>query len=139
MEYKIVKVKKWQDERGYLAEFLTRKEIDNPQKKFGHMYFVTFVKPGIVRGNHYHARKKEYFGLAMGKAKFILEDIKTKERKMFILSADSRQFIRLQIGPNIAHAVQSLTNNVVLIDYFSFPYNPKHPDSFKYILIESKK
>jgi len=137
MNYKLTKHKKWGDERGYLAEFLSRKELKN-SSRFGHIYFVTFSRPGIVRGNHYHTRKDEYFGLAMGKVKIVIEDIKTKKRKSFILDSDDHQFTRLQIGPNMAHAVENLSNKAVLIDYFSSPYDPKHPDSPKYILIDKK-
>jgi len=137
MNYKLVKHKKWIDERGYLAEFLTRKELKG-NAKFGHIYFVTFSHPGVVRGNHYHSHKEEFFGLAMGKVRIVLEDIRTRERKTFILDANKKQFTRLQIGPNIAHAIESLSNNVVLIDYFSSPYDPNNPDSYPYILIEKK-
>jgi len=137
MNYKLTKHKKWVDERGYLTEFLSRKELKNGSR-FGHIYFVTFSRPGIVRGNHYHTRKEEHFGLAMGKVKIVIEDVKTKKRRSFILDADNQQFVRLQIGPNIAHAVESLSAKAVLIDYFSSPYDVNHPDSPKYVLIEKK-
>jgi len=133
MDFQLIKVPKHSDYRGYLAEFLTRKELKGSQR-FGHIYYVTFVRPGIVRGNHYHTKKEEHFGVAMGRVQIDIEDIHTKERKSFVLDANNHDFTRLQIGPNIAHAVKSLSENVVLIDYFSSPYNPKHPDSFPYIL-----
>jgi dTDP-4-dehydrorhamnose 3,5-epimerase-like enzyme len=137
MNYKLTKHKKWVDERGYLAEFLSRKELKNGSR-FGHIYFATFSRAGIIRGNHYHTRKEEHFGLAMGKVEIVIEDIKTKKRKSFILDADDHQFIRLKIGPKIAHAMKSLSSKAILIDYFSSPYYANHPDSFKYILIEKK-
>jgi len=137
MNYKLVKHKKWIDERGYLAEFLTKNELKKGAK-FGHIYFVTFSRPGIVRGNHYHSHKEEHFGLAMGKVRIVIKDIKTNKRKSFILDAQKHQFTRLQIGPNIAHAVESLSDKAILIDYFSSWYDSGHPDSFKYMLIKKK-
>ncbi len=138
MDYRLVKVQKFQDKRGYLSEFLTRREV-GANARFGHIYFVTFVSLGVVRGNHYHTRKKEFFGVALGKVEITIEDIKTKERKVFTFNADDPEFIRLEIGPNIAHAVKSLSANAVLIDYFTSPYNAKHPDSFKYIIYGPNK
>jgi len=137
MDYKLIKRKKWIDERGYLSEFLTRSELKEGAR-FGHIYFVTFSRKGVVRGNHYHSHKEEFFGLASGRVRIVIEDIKTHERKSFILDANKKQFTRLQIGPNIAHAVESLSDNVVLIDYFSSPYDPNNPDSHPYILIRKK-
>ncbi len=83
MNYKLVKHKKWIDKRGCLTEFLTREELEKGAR-FGHIYFVTFARSGIVRGNHYHTRKEEYFGVAMRKVKTVIEDTKTKEPESFI-------------------------------------------------------
>jgi dTDP-4-dehydrorhamnose 3,5-epimerase-like enzyme len=58
MDYKIIFCEKHQDERGYLVEFLKSIELDDDKKIFGQIYFVTFEKPNMVRGNHYH--KKTY-------------------------------------------------------------------------------
>jgi len=138
MNYIKVEKPKHSDERGQLVEFLTRKELPK-NAPFGHIYFVTFTKRGVVRGNHYHQKKDEYFGIAYGKVRLVIEDIKTKKRKSFILSATSPQFVRIKIGPNIAHAVESLSPKAVLIDYFPIPYDPNNPDNHPYILINPKK
>lgn len=135
MFYKKVRRPKHADERGFLAEFLTRSELKE-NSPFGHIYFVTFAKKGIVRGNHYHKKKEEYFGIAYGKVRLIIEDIKTKERKEFILSSDDPEFVRIKLGPKIAHVVESLSDNAVLIDYFPEPYDPDNPDNHRYILIK---
>ena len=53
MKYKITKKPKHADKRGSLVEFLTRRELPKGVP-FGHIYFVTFEKKGVVRGNHFH-------------------------------------------------------------------------------------
>lgn len=137
MKYKLTKHKKWIDNRGYLSEFLSRRELKKGSK-FGHIYFVTFSRIGIVRGNHYHSHKDEHFGLAAGKVKIVIQDIKTKKKKSFILDAKNKEFTRLEIGPNIAHAAESLSPGTILIDYFTSPYDPKKPDSFPFEVINKK-
>ena len=134
MDYKITRKTKYIDERGHLTEFLTRSELKNGEV-FGHIYFVTFEKPGVIRGNHFH-HKNEYFGIAYGRLRFLIQDIKTKETKQFILDADDKYFIRIKIGPNIAHAVESLSEKAILIDYFPEPYNAQNPDNHRAIIIE---
>lgn len=135
MEYVVTRKPKHSDDRGFLAEFLTRGELA-PNASFGHIYFVTFAKKGVVRGNHYHQKKEEYFGLAAGKIKLVIKDIKTNSQKTFILSSQDPEFIRIKIGPNVAHAVESLSDFAVLIDYFSQPYDPNNPDDHRHVLIE---
>ncbi|RJR24516.1 hypothetical protein C4578_02755 [Candidatus Microgenomates bacterium] len=137
MNYKLISKDKFIDQRGSLAEFLTRSELEEGFP-FGHIYFVTFEKKGVIRGNHYHAKKDEYFGLAMGKVEITIEDIKTKERKSFILDSEEDKFTRLQIGPNTAHAVESLSDKAVLIDYFPEPYNKEDPDSISYEVVKKE-
>lgn len=132
MEYEFKKIKKHIDERGYLVEFLKNSEILNGFKEFGQIYYVTFDKEGIIRGNHYHIHKHEWFGVVFGKVQIDIEDISTKERKSFIINSDEDSFTRLGIGPSVAHAVKSLSGYAILIDYFTGEYNRENPDSFKY-------
>ena len=136
MNFKLIKKAKHFDKRGYLLDFLTKKELK--QKTFGHLYLTTFNQAGMIRGNHYHVKKEEHFGVIIGKVQIEIEDIKTKEHQSFILSADDPEFICLQIGPNIAHAVKSLSSRVILLAYASFAYNPESSDNFQYILLKKK-
>lgn len=119
------------DFRGCLVDFLTRKELKKPQI-FGHIYFVTFNRPGVIRGNHYHTKKEEYLGVVLGKVQVDIEDIKTKKRWSFVLDAENTRFTLLQINPNIAHAIKNLSRRAILIAYCSLEYDHKKPDSFKY-------
>lgn len=133
MNYTLKKFKKYSDERGDLVVFLNANELTNEYKRFGQIYFVTFAKKNIVRGNHYHKVWHEWFGVVEGSVKIILEDVATKERKEIILSADDKEYKRLEIGPNIAHALVSLTNTASVVNYADKPWQKKDSIFYKVI------
>lgn len=135
MKHKLTTIEKKSDSRGYLVEFLKNGELPRKHKEFGQIYYVNFSKKGIIRGNHYHKKKNEYFGLVFGKVRIDIEDIRTKEKKSFIFDADKEEFIRLSISPHVAHAVISLSNYAILIDYFTSEYLSDNPDTFIYKVI----
>jgi dTDP-4-dehydrorhamnose 3,5-epimerase-like enzyme len=135
VEWEITYCEKHSDGRGYLVEFLKGSEIDSRFEKFGQIYFVTFEKRGVVRGNHYHTRFYEWFGIGQGVLDVVLEDVRTKRRVNFTLSGEDKRFARLHIGPYIAHAFKSLSETAVLFDYCNEQYDRCDPDRNSYILI----
>lgn len=136
MNYKLVYSKKHTDERGYLVEFLKRNELSGKNKIFGQIYFVTFNHPNVIRGNHYHKKTEEWFGIVNGSVKVALVDVKTNKRKFFTLHASKNKFIRLKIGAYIAHAFKSLTPSAILLDYANKQYDQKNTDRHQYTVIE---
>ena len=128
MNYKITRVTKHSDKRGYLVEFLKSVELGRKNSQFGQIYFVTFNKKNIVRGNHFHKHTEEWFGVIHGKLKVVLMDIKTRKKRSFILKEDDNVFVRLSIGTGIAHAFKSLTGKAVLLDYSNKQYDKKDTD-----------
>lgn len=139
MDYKIIFCEKHLDSRGYLVEFLKNSELEKEFKKFGEIYFVTFEKSNMVRGNHYHTRFSEWFGIAYGKIEVVLEDVNTKERIALVLDANDKKFVRLYTGPYVAHAFRNLTPTAVLLNYVTEEYNKDDTDRNEYILIPSEK
>lgn len=133
MDYKIEYLDKFNDNRGELIVFLKNSNLSKRQKKFGQIYYVTFSKKGIVRGNHYHKKWREWFGVVAGKIEVVLLDIYTKERVTFVLNAKLKQYVRLEIGPNIAHSFKSKTNFAVLINYATGEWGKN--DDFDYELL----
>lgn len=118
MDAKTAKFKLIQDSRGKLIVFLRQSELDEGKKKFGQIYFITFSKKGVVRGNHYHKKWREWFGIVKGKLQVVVEDVRTKERKEFILNANTKdKYVRLEAGPYIAHSFKSLTKYAALLNY----------------------
>ncbi len=117
MDFKIEYFEKFSDERGELVVFLKSSNLDKKFEYFGQIYFVTFRKKGIVRANHYHKRIREWFGVVNGKVRVILMDVKTGERRKLILDAKDDKYIRLEIGPSIAHAFKSMTAKASVVNY----------------------
>jgi dTDP-4-dehydrorhamnose 3,5-epimerase-like enzyme len=116
MDYKIEHYEKFNDKRGQLVVFLRNKNLEKKLKEFGQIYFVTFDKKGVIRGNHYHKKIREWFGVVNGRVKVVLVDIKTNEKKQMILDGNSKKYLRLEIGPNIAHGFKSISDHVSLLN-----------------------
>ena len=135
MRFDLVQCVKHSDQRGFLVEFLKESELLPYLKTFGQVYVASFDHPGQIRGNHYHTRFEEWFGVVAGVLKVVLEDVKTKERHSFIMSAEDDTFPRLHIGTFIAHAFVNLTDRAVLLDYTNSVYDPASHDRNPYVLI----
>lgn len=133
MDYKIFNSDKFSDDRGDLIVFLKNNELPKGAKSFGQIYFVTFSGPGIIRGNHYHKKWKEWFGIVHGKLEVMLKDILTGEIVNLTLDGNHDKYLRLEIGPNIAHAFKSLSKSAALLNYADSPWSKD--DTFKEILI----
>jgi len=133
MDYKIEHFEKFNDERGQLVVFLRNRNLEKNFKKFGQIYFVTFDKKGAVRGNHYHKRWREWFGVVTGKLEVILKDVKTKKSKILILDGNSNEYVRLEIGPNIVHAFKNISPKASLLNYADKEWSSG--DTFSYKLI----
>ena len=133
MDFKIEEFKSYDDKRGRLVVFLREGELDPKLKEFGQIYFVTFNEKDTIRGNHYHQEWREWFGVVTGKLKVILEDVITKKREEFILDANNDEYIRLEIGPNIAHTFINISPNASLLNYANSEWSEE--DTLPYKLI----
>lgn len=117
MDYQIEQFDKFNDQRGDLIVFLRASNLAQRNQNFGQIYFVTFNKKGVVRGNHYHKKIREWFGIVHGKVRVTMQNVETGEKKSMILDSSNDKYIRLEIGPNIAHAFKSLTSKASLLNY----------------------
>lgn len=117
MDYKVDFIEKHDDERGRLVVFLKNADLNDCFKTFGQIYFVTFNKIGIIRGNHYHKKWREWFGVVDGKVDVMLKDILTGEVVNLIIDGSDDKYTRLEIGPNVAHAFRSLSETASLLNY----------------------
>lgn len=135
VDYELVKAPKHKDERGFLVDFLKREDLEEAQRTFGQMYYVTFDKPQVVRGNHYHKEKDEWFVVGMGRVTVTLEDVETKKKACFTLDGDVDNYTRLRIRANIAHAFVSLSPKAIMINYASKPYTKDKPDTYDYPVV----
>jgi dTDP-4-dehydrorhamnose 3,5-epimerase-like enzyme len=117
MDYKIKRIKKHSDKRGDLVVFLKISELEDESKRFGQIYFVTFNGENMVRGNHFHKKWREWFGVMTGIIRVELEDVITKEHVSLELNSSYTYYTRLEIGPNIAHAFKNITPFASLLNY----------------------
>lgn len=125
MSIKIEKFSKYVDIRGDLVVFLRNRDLASTSKAFGQIYFVTFNKKNVVRGNHYHKKWHEWFGVVTGKVEVKLINMKTKRERTVILDASDQNYIRLRIKPYVAHAIRSLTNYAALLNYADNEWSSK--------------
>ena len=72
---KPIRLRRFFDDRGYLVENSAPEVLGNVRH-----FLYTVSKPGVVRGNHYHEKKVEWFCILKGECRFVTEDINTKER-----------------------------------------------------------
>ena len=71
--------------------------------------------------------------IVKGRVEFCLEDIKTKERVCLKLSSRKPEVIT--VFPKIAHAVKNIGKETsYLVSAQSDIYNPKKPDTIKYLI-----
>lgn len=77
------------DDRGKLYEVL---RIANA----GQVFFST-TNPGVIRGNHFHTRKIEWFCVLQGEAAIRLRHVESSEVHEFLVSGDSPQFISIPV------------------------------------------
>ena len=137
MDYKIDLIEKHDDQRGHLVVFLKNSDLNKELKEFGQIYFVTFNKPSVIRGNHYHKKWREWFGVVTGKVEVILKDINTGEIVNLIIDSESDKYTRLEIGPNIAHAFRNLSDEASLLNYTDTEWSPD--DTFSEELIKKNE
>jgi len=131
IDYKIEYCEKFIDNRGHLVVFLKNSRLNQKFQRFGQIYFVSFASKGVVRGNHYHKKWREWFGIITGKVLVKLKNIKTKEETVLQLNNRSKKYALLEIGPYIAHSFKSLTNKAALLNYASSEWSDKDDFSEK--------
>jgi len=131
IKYKIQGLKIHSDQRGWFMEMLNANKTSREIKQIS----VASIKPGEVRGNHYHLNKTEWFLVVGGKAEYYLEDPKTKEKIRLKLNSKNPKVIT--VFPKIAHAVKNIDNKIIyFIEADSEIYNHKKPDANPYLVCE---
>lgn len=95
---------------------------------FGQVSYLT-TKPGVIRGNHYHTRKKEIFCVIEGEAKIRQRNRETNEIEEKIVSGASPELVEMRL--NWTHNIQNISDNEMkLLIWISEVYNTNDPDTF---------
>lgn len=115
-------LEKKEDERGYLVEAF---KIPSAGQLF---YSVS--KPGVVRGNHYHARKIEYFCVIEGEALIRLRNRDNGEIKEYNVSGQKPQVLAMTV--NWTHNIKNTgVGEMKLLVWANEVFDPADPDTFK--------
>ena len=112
---------KKQDERGKLIEIFKIPDV-------GQVFYST-TKPGVVRGNHYHTRKKEYFCLIEGKGLIKLRNRETGEIKEIEVSGENPEIVEMPV--NWTHNIKNIGDlEMKLLVWVNEVFKPDDPDTF---------
>jgi UDP-2-acetamido-2,6-beta-L-arabino-hexul-4-ose reductase len=126
---KTSKMRRHTDNRGYLVEN-TGPEIVTGSKHF----LYTTTAPGIVRGNHYHKHKIEWFCIIKGKCRLVTEDVKTKHREETIIHDTDDILFRTE--PFVAHAMENIGDTeMIFLGFVNEVLDHKEPDTYPYKVI----
>ena len=132
LDYSVVELGKFEDDRGFLIEFLKKSELDIEKNVFGQIY-LAIISPGTLRGNHYHKTKDEYFAIMSGSVLVVLKDTVSGERVEFVMESTKEKITRLRVGPNVDHAIKNVSDtDVVLCAYTDKEYDPGKLDQEDY-------
>ena len=126
---KKIKLKEYKDHRGSLVENTLPKILNDSEH-----FFISKSKVGVIRGNHYHRRKSEWFYVIQGKCKLCIQDIATAKKEEIVIN--DKQNIMINIGPNKAHAFKNIGNKeLILLALVNEVHNQMDSDTFKYKVI----
>lgn len=110
------------DDRGSFTELLKTKSCGQIS--------VNISKPGIVKGQHWHHSKWEFFIVVSGKALIQERRIDSDEVIEFEVSGDNMQVIHML--PGYTHNIINLSNtqDLVTIMWANESFDIAHPDTF---------
>jgi UDP-2-acetamido-2,6-beta-L-arabino-hexul-4-ose reductase len=109
------------DARGQLFEIL--------RLAGGGQIFFSTTKPGVIRGNHFHSRKIEWFCVVRGQAVIRLRRVGDGSVREFRVSGDSPQFI--SIPPLYTHQIENVGQEDLLTMFWCNEiFQASDPDTF---------
>jgi UDP-2-acetamido-2,6-beta-L-arabino-hexul-4-ose reductase len=109
------------DARGKLFEIL--------RLAGGGQIFFSTTKPGVVRGNHFHSRKVEWFCVLRGEAAIRLRRVGHDQVREFRVSGESPEFI--SIPALHTHQIENVGEDELLtIFWCNEIFEPADPDTF---------
>lgn len=127
IEYRIKELEIHTNKSGWLVELLKANEIKSPIKQI----HVASIKPGRLRGNHYHSKRIEWMLIITGRVELCLQDVNTKEKICFKLSEKEPKVIT--VFPFISHKIKNIGKKTAyLISAQNDIYNRRNPDAFPF-------
>lgn len=120
MEGTYVSAKKHCDERGSFSELV--RTNDSGQLS------ISFSKPGIVRGHHYHHTKLERFIVVKGKAKIKFTNVNDESCYEFVVDDQDVKIVTIPVG--YAHSIENIGDEeMILVIWCNELFDEKDPDT----------
>ena len=115
------KLKKNQDDRGWLAEFIKNEGMGQ--------IFISTTKPGITRGNHWHHTKVEKFFVISGKAEIAFRNVYTDEKIVYTVDGETPTVVDIPVG--YTHYIKNIGNEKMICLFWSSQmFDPQNPDTY---------
>jgi dTDP-4-dehydrorhamnose 3,5-epimerase-like enzyme len=128
---KIIEITLSEDDRGWVAWPIEEEELENHQLSHFH---VPSLKPGVVRGNHYHLRTVEYTLILSGPCRAVFEDNETGEQEEVLVEGDRPVLFRT--ASNVTHAFKNESNNdLYLLCYEKREGDRKEQDIYRKVIL----
>ena len=111
----------FEDERGWAIRVF--EEVRHKSGKLGNFHVVS-MRPGKIRGNHYHIDAREWLLVFGGQAHLWWRE--AGEELITKTIVDETKPMMFEIPPNIEHAVLNTSDHDIYLLAFS---NSEHPDT----------
>lgn len=109
------------DNRGGFCELV--RTLDSGQ------FSVSYSKPGIFRGNHFHHTKMERFIVIRGKAKITFRHILTNEMKEYYVDGENLQIVTIPVG--YTHKIENIgKDEMILFMWCNELFDENHTDTY---------
>ena len=115
------KLKKNEDNRGWLAEFIR-------SESFGQI-FISTTKPGITRGDHWHHTKVEKFFVISGKAEISFRHMITSEIIRYTVDGNEPTVVDIPVG--YTHNIKNIGDTELICLFWSSQmFDAENPDTY---------
>lgn len=115
------KLKKNEDHRGWLAEFMKSYSMGQ--------IFISKTKPGITRGNHWHHKKVEKFLVIQGEAKIRFRKIDTESVIEYKVNGEIPEVVDIPVG--YTHSIENIGQEDVITLFWACEiFNPEMADTY---------
>lgn len=109
------------DERGSFAELVRTLECGQ--------FSVSFSRPGVVRGNHYHHTKLERFIVIKGKAKISFSSVINDDSYSFIVDDTDIKIVTIPVG--YTHNIENIgEDEMILMIWCNELFDKDNPDTY---------
>jgi len=114
------------DERGWVAWPVAEMHLEQKQLCRFHL---PCLKPGAVRGNHYHLRNIEFAFVLSGPCRALFEDNETGEKQEFLIPGDTP--VLFKISPNVTHAFKNESSHAIHLLCYEQKTGDNHNDDMR--------